>query len=1210
MENINYQNNFINNQEIQQETVETFVTEQDIVILEIQSMEHENECISKTNWTNEMKVELVIIDLEERKKGREFMSRVEKRWNEEHPMMPMKRQKLRDNAARFKKQSEIMNLVRVKYSTEDDNLITTQLERNTEEEINNLDNNEEYINEQHFTESFINGLFGESILEETFEGFDNEIDICDEDQKLYKCFIDKLSEVSSIDDEQLNSREKIPKLKSKAEVCVQGDRILKAVLGNTVDIVKIIDAVYAMGLAIIESVNGPIRKRKKKNPSGTRKEREKTELIKETRQKIARIANELHRRKIRRKATHKEKRILKEMKLMFEDGRITNNKLKEKKEELLDLLRTQKIILEGMKRRTKRIRNNILYCENQSKLFKDDNIIYEGQTPNIENLRDFWGGIWELEAQTPTKVWMQEIEKELQTKVQQTNNFEISNEHLKKEIMKRKNWSAPGIDGIQNFWWKKFPSIQENLTKIMRVWCERPEEIPKWLASGKTFLIPKTRRLDIPSEYRPITCLNTIYKIFTGLIAGYLKNHVMINEVWDKEQLGARENVLGTIDQLLIDQCIMEEVKTYGRNLAVAYYDYKKAYDFVQHDWFLRILRWISIPQEIIRLITEIMKKWRTKLMVFKNEKLIESRWIQFKRGLLQGDSLSAMAFCISEIPFGILMDNTRGYRMGAPGDRSIKRTHSLFIDDLKLYQENEDVLEMVNDTIVQASYDTGARYGVTKCAEAVFKGGNMIKGKGLNILEEKMKSMDPDNGDYYKFLGLEQSIGIERKFVYNKVAEKVGERMELLVQYELNDKNLMNAINSRVIPVITYGMNIIKFTQNEISSLEMMIKRYLRQNKMHSLQGSDERLYLPRGRCGRGLKSVKDAYEETKIRIACYLYCSEDKWMKRVWERDLEKENISITKEVTKAFSDIGVQLKIEKEIMEIDGIELGKDYKKTNKILKKIYKKGKIKERERSYCKKNMQSEIWKLNGKDNFQWLQTGLNPEKTASIFQMCEQMVETKYWKKLRGLPVEDEKCRLCGRFLENVQHLLAGCEMLAGDEYLKRHNKALSIFAFEVGRKSELILEERNWYKFRWDQNKVLENDKWKILWDFQYHGRKENVNRRPDLTIENKLEKKIWLYDMACPMESNLEKKRNEKLTKYRQIAFEIREKRKDCYVEIVPLIIGCCGGGFKNAMLAVNKTLENEKESYRITRDMQKTVLCESESILRKVLSGLIQS
>ena len=744
----------------------------------------------------------------------------------------------------------------------------------------------------------------------------------------------------------------------------------------------------------------------------------------------------------------------------------------------------------------------------------------------------------------------------------------------------------------------------------MKIWSERPKEIPKWLSSGKTFLIPKTNRLDLPSEYRPITCLNTIYKIYTGLIAGYLKRHVMVNEVWDKEQLGARENVLGTIDQLLIDQCIMEEVKQYQRNLAVAYYDYKKAYDYVQHDWLLRILDWMNIPKGVIKLLSEMMKKWRTKLIVFENERSIESRWIQFKRGLLQGDSLSAIAFCISEIPIGMLMNKTKGYRMGAPNDRNINRTHSLFIDDLKLYQENEEMLELVNDTIVQASYDTGARYGVKKCAEAVYKGGNMIKGKGLDIMEEKMKSMDPDEGDFYKFLGLEQADGIKRKLVYDRVAEKVSERMTLIVQYELNDKNLINAINSRVIPVITYGMNIMKFTQNEIVSLEMIIKRCLRQNKMHALQGSDERLYLPRIKGGRGLKSVRDAYEETKIRIACYLFCSEDPWIKRVWERELEKENISIPKEVIKAFSDIGMTLKIEKEHMEIEGIELGRNYKKNNEILKDNYKKGKIKQREDNYCKKRMQSEIWKLSSNDNFQWLQTAINPEKTASILQMCEQMVETKYWKKVRGLPTENDKCRLCGKFLENVQHIIAGCEKLAGDEYLKRHNKALSIFAFEMGKKCGLITDILKWYKFKWEENKVLENYEWKILWEFQYHGRKENANRRPDLTIENKLEKKIWIYDMACPMENNLEKKRNEKLTKYRQIAFEIREKRKDYFVQIVPLIIGCCGGGFKNARLAINKTLRNDKESFRITKDIQKTVICESESILRKVLSGLIQS
>ena len=70
----------------------------------------------------------------------------------------------------------------------------------------------------------------------------------------------------------------------------------------------------------------------------------------------------------------------------------------------------------------------------------------------------------------------------------------------------------------------------------------------------------------------------------TEVIAKYITEHTMENEIWDEGQLGAVEAVLGTMDQLIIDRCIMEEVKQYHRNLAVAFYDYKKAYDKVHHD--------------------------------------------------------------------------------------------------------------------------------------------------------------------------------------------------------------------------------------------------------------------------------------------------------------------------------------------------------------------------------------------------------------------------------------------------------------------------------------------------------------------------------------------------------------------------------------------------------------------------------------------------
>lgn len=34
--------------------------------------------------------------------------------------------------------------------------------------------------------------------------------------------------------------------------------------------------------------------------------------------------------------------------------------------------------------------------------------------------------------------------------------FVITREDLAKLVKRRKNWSAPGIDVIQNYWWKKF----------------------------------------------------------------------------------------------------------------------------------------------------------------------------------------------------------------------------------------------------------------------------------------------------------------------------------------------------------------------------------------------------------------------------------------------------------------------------------------------------------------------------------------------------------------------------------------------------------------------------------------------------------------------------------------------------------------------------------------------------------------------------------
>ena len=146
-----------------------------------------------------------------------------------------------------------------------------------------------------------------------------------------------------------------------------------------------------------------------------------------------------------------------------------------------------------------------------------------------------------------------------------------------------------------------------------------------------------------------------------------------------------------------------------------------------------------------------------------------------------------------------------------------------------------------------------------------------MVKGEGLQVLEER-REMDPDENEIYKFLGIEQVDGIRTKAVYERVKEELAKTMKMIVKTELNDENLIKAINIKVIPVAAYVMNICKFNVSELKELDQIIKRKLRGRSILGRQASDEWLYLKREKGGRGLKSMMDVYKETRLQVACYM--------------------------------------------------------------------------------------------------------------------------------------------------------------------------------------------------------------------------------------------------------------------------------------------------------------------------------------------------
>ena len=234
-----------------------------------------------------------------------------------------------------------------------------------------------------------------------------------------------------------------------------------------------------------------------------------------------------------------------------------------------------------------------------------------------------------------------------------------------------------------------------------------------------------------------------------------------------------------------------------------------------------------------------------------------------------------------------------------------------MFVDDLKQYQESHETLKDVNEIIVQASHDTGACYGVAKCAEIVFERGKMVRGEGLQVLEERMDTMDPDKNEIYKFLEIEQADGIKTKRVYERVKHKVTKRVRMLINTELNDINLLRVINAKVIPVAAYPMNVCKFSNGELK--EQVIKREMRSSNILGKQGSNERLYLKREDGGREITSMRDVYQETRLRAACYMACSTNSWIWAAWRREIMKEENAIVTEAVKIMEDVGVQIHFE---------------------------------------------------------------------------------------------------------------------------------------------------------------------------------------------------------------------------------------------------------------------------------------------------------
>ena len=129
----------------------------------------------------------------------------------------------------------------------------------------------------------------------------------------------------------------------------------------------------------------------------------------------------------------------------------------------------------------------------------------------------------------------------------------------------------------------------------------------------------------------------------------------------------------------------------------------------------------------------------------------------------------------------------------------------------------------------------------MSNCVEIIFEHGKMVKGERPKVLEERMRTNDPDENEIYKFLAMEQADGIQTKKVFKRVKEEVSKRVKMIGNTEHSDANLFKAININVLPVAVYAMNICIFNVGKLKEVDQVIKRELRGKGMLGKQASKD---------------------------------------------------------------------------------------------------------------------------------------------------------------------------------------------------------------------------------------------------------------------------------------------------------------------------------------------------------------------------------
>ena len=405
-------------------------------------------------------------------------------------------------------------------------------------------------------------------------------------------------------------------------------------------------------------------------------------------------------------------------------------------------------------------------------------------------------------------------------------NVDFDLEEIKIIISKLKNGKSPGLDLLKNEFLRNLPDELNvficnffnfilNSGFIPDIWCE-----------GLIMPLYKNKGdIKDPDNYRGITLLSCLGKLFTACISDRISKFMDVNYKLGPEQAGFREG-FSTTDHIFTLYSIIEFYTNKKGRVYCAFVDYSKAFDLIERSsLWLKLLN-NDINGKILNVIKSLYVN--AKSCVKLDGKI--SDYFSCCKGVRQGENLSPVLFAIYLNDFhAFLNEKCFGLKdlcsaIDEELDIYLKLYVLLYADDTIILAESAADLQTALSSLHEYCVHWDLKVNISKTNVVIFSRGKVKKYPifkiGENIVEVKPEYVYLGvtfsyNGSFQK--AIEKQITQARKAMYSLLQKAKILRLPFDIIFELYEQC--------VIPVLLYGSEVWGF--ENLTSIEIFHRKF-----------------------------------------------------------------------------------------------------------------------------------------------------------------------------------------------------------------------------------------------------------------------------------------------------------------------------------------------------------------------------------------------